>query len=398
MKSIKDKKPTFELWEVLVITLVSSVIMGLSTGYVAYRSNKNYVNTGNEYINELVKSYNNITANYYDNIDEKSLVDAAINGMLNYLGDPYTTYLDKTNTNSLTDALAGTYEGIGIEVSKNDNNEIEVKTVFDDTPSSEAGLLVGDVILKINEEDVTTKTTTDAVAIIKSSKSSNIKLQIKRNEEIKDIDVVRKELYLPVVSSELLNQNNKNIGYIAVDKFSETVFEQFSKELNKLEKNSLDGLIIDLRNNTGGFLVGATKMAELFLEKGKVIYSLQSKLDNEVTKDETDEKRDYKVYILVNKSSASASEILAAALKYSYGAKLVGTTTYGKGKVQKTSKLSDGTMYKYTSAKWLTPNGDCIDGIGLSPDLNVELSEEYANNMTKENDNQLQMALYEIVK
>lgn len=398
MKSIKDKKPTFELWEVLVITLVSSVIMGLSTGYVAYRSNKNYINTGNEYINELVKSYNNITANYYDNIDEKSLVDAAINGMLNYLGDPYTTYLDKTNTNSLTDALAGTYEGIGIEVSKNDNNEIEVKTVFDDTPSSEAGLLVGDVILKINEEDVTTKTTTDAVAIIKSSKSSNIKLQIKRNEEIKDIDVVRKELYLPVVSSELLNQNDKNIGYIAVEKFSETVFEQFSKELNKLENNSLDGLIIDLRNNTGGFLVGATKMAELFLEKGKVIYSLQSKLDNEVTKDETDEKRDYKVYILVNKSSASASEILAAALKYSYGAKLVGTTTYGKGKVQKTSKLSDGTMYKYTSAKWLTPNGDCIDGIGLSPDLNVELSEEYANNMTKENDNQLQMALYEIVK
>ncbi len=398
MKSIKDKKPTFELWEVLVITLVSSVIMGLSTGYVAYRSNTKYVNTGNEYINELVKSYNNITANYYDNIDEKSLVDAAINGMLNYLGDPYTTYLDKTNTNSLTDALAGTYEGIGIEVSKNENNEIEVKTVFDDTPSSEAGLLVGDVILKINEEDVTTKTTTDAVAIIKSSKSSNIKLQIKRNEEIKDIDVVRKELYLPVVSSELLSQNDKNIGYIAVDKFSETVFEQFSKELNKLEKNSLDGLIIDLRNNTGGFLVGATKMAELFLEKGKVIYSLQSKLDNEVTKDETDEKRDYKVYILVNKSSASASEILAAALKYSYGAKLVGTTTYGKGKVQKTSKLSDGTMYKYTSAKWLTPNGDCIDGIGLSPDLNVELSEEYANNMTKENDNQLQMALYEIVK
>lgn len=398
MKSIKDKKPTFELWEVLVITLVSSVIMGLSTGYVAYRSNTKYVNTGNEYINELVKSYNNITANYYDNIDEKSLVDAAINGMLNYLGDPYTTYLDKTNTNSLTDALAGTYEGIGIEVSKNDNNEIEVKTVFDDTPSSEAGLLVGDVILKINEEDVTTKTTTDAVAIIKSSKSSNINLQIKRNEEIKDIDVVRKELYLPVVSSELLNQNDKNIGYIAVDKFSETVFEQFSKELNKLEKNSLDGLIIDLRNNTGGFLVGATKMAELFLEKGKVIYSLQSKLDNEITKDETDEKRDYKVYILVNKSSASASEILAAALKYSYGAKLVGTTTYGKGKVQKTSKLSDGTMYKYTSAKWLTPNGDCIDGIGLSPDLNVELSEEYANNMTKENDNQLQMALYEIVK
>ncbi len=398
MMKNNDKKPTFELWEVLVIALVSSIIMSLSTGYIAYKGRANYVDTGNEYIDELISSYNNITSNYYDTIDEKSLVDAAISGMLNYLGDPYTTYLDENNTNSLTNALAGTYQGIGIEVAKNENNEIEIKNVYDDTPSALAGLLVGDIILKINEEDVSDKSTSDAVAIIKGSTSSEIKIQIKRNDEVKDLIVERKELYLPVIDSEVMASEGKNIGYIAVEKFSETVYEQFSKELTKLEGTSLDGLIIDLRNNTGGFLVGATKIAEMFLEKGKTIYSLQSKLDEEITKDETDEKRSYKVYILVNKSSASASEILAAALRDSYGAKLIGTTTYGKGKVQKTSKLSDGTMYKYTSAKWLTPNGDCIDGVGLIPDMNVELSEDYSENMTRENDNQLQMALYEIVK
>ena len=160
----------------------------------------------------------------------------------------------------------------------------------------------------------------------------------------------------------------------------------------------MHSLIIDLRNNTGGYLSAAKEIASMFLEKGKIIYSLEEKEKTTEYKDNTEEKKEYKIVILQNENSASAAEVLIAALKENGVARTIGTTSYGKGKVQKTSKLSDGTMYKYTSAKWLTPNGDCIDGIGLSPDLNVELSEEYANNMTKENDNQLQMALYEIVK
>lgn len=398
MNKKKVKKPTFEFWEVLIITIVASTIMSLSTGYVVFRSNNIITTKNNENIEEFIKSYNNITSNYYDNINESALIDAAINGMLDYLNDPYTTYLDENNTNMLTDSLAGTYEGIGIEVTKNENNEIEIVTVFEDAPSFKAGLKPKDIITKINDIDVTEKDTTEAVNIIKGSKEKEIFIEVKRDEEIIKITVLKETLYVPNVETNLVNYNNKNVGYIYLEKFTDTIYEQFNKELLKLEKNNLDGLIIDLRGNTGGYLSGATKIAEMFLEKGKVIYSLENKLNKEQTIDTTEEKRDYKVYILVNNGSASASEILAAALKYSYDATLVGTKTYGKGKVQKTSNLSDGTMYKYTSAKWLTPNGNCIDGFGLSPDLNVELSEEYNQNPSLENDNQYQMALHEITK
>ena len=156
-----------------------------------------------------------------------------------------------------------------------------------------------------------------------------------------------------------------------IDKFNQTVYDQFKKQLNSIEKDNIDGLIIDLRNNTGGYLNAASKMAELFLKDGKIIYSLNEKSGNKIYEDKTMESRSYPISVLVNGNTASASEILAAALRDSYGAKLVGSKTYGKGKVQKTSKLSNGTMYKYTSAKWLTPDGECIDEVGLIPDLEV---------------------------
>lgn len=398
MDKKRNKKPTFEFWEVLVITIVASTIMSLSTGYVVFRSNKIITPTSNKNIDEFIKSYNNITSNYYDSINENALIDAAINGMLNYLNDPYTTYLNENNTNILTDSLSGTYEGIGIEVGLNEESKIEIKTVFPDGPSYKAGIMPGDIITKINDVDVTEKDTTEAVNIIKSSKEKDIKIELTRNNESINVVVTKQTLYVPNVESSFIVEKNKNIGYISIEKFTDTIYEQFNKELTKLELNNLDALIIDLRNNTGGYLSGATKIAELFLEKGKIIYTLENKLSKDTTRDSTEEKREYKVYILVNNGSASASEILAGALKHSYGATLIGTRTYGKGKVQKTSNLSDGTMYKYTSAKWLMPNGECIDEIGIYPDLNVELSEEYSSNPILENDNQYQMALYEITK
>ena len=173
-------------------------------------------------------------------------------------------------------------------------------------------------------------------------------------------------------------------SYLKISKFNETAYEQFYEKLNKIEVDGINSLIIDLRDNTGGYLSVATKISEMFLQKGKVIYSLNEQSSTKTTYDETDDERNYKVYILVNGNSASASEILAAALKDSYGAKLVGTTTYGKGKVQKTSKLSDGTMYKYTSAKWLTPSGECIDGVGLKPDIEISNGDELLKDLVLE--------------
>jgi carboxyl-terminal processing protease len=223
-------------------------------------------------------------------------------------------------------------------------------------------------------------------------------MSVLRDTQTLSFDLERQTLYVPAITSKTYEQNNKKVGYIFISKFSDTVYEQFKKELTKLEDTKIDSLVIDVRNDTGGYLTGATKIAELFLKKGKVIYSLQSKTKKETTKDETEDSRDYKVYVLINHGSASASEILAAALKYSYGSTLMGITTYGKGKVQQTSSLSDGSMFKYTSAKWLTPNGDCIDGVGLKPDIEVVQNDAYTDNPTEENDTQLQTALTEITK
>ena len=250
-----------------------------------------------------------------------------------------------------------------------------LKYVYDDTPAKEAGILTGDIITKVNDESVAEKTSTELGTLIKESKTDTVKITIKRGEEELSFNVKRKTLYNPAVSSKVIEQNEKRIGYIALTKFSDTAYEQFNKELKKIESSNIDSLIIDVRNNTGGYLNEATKKAELFIEKGKTIYSLENKNKTEITKDETEEQRSYKVGILINGSSASASEVLAAALKYSYGASLIGTKSYGKGKVQQTSNLSDGAMIKYTTARWLTPEGNCIDGVGLTPDVEKELPE-----------------------
>lgn len=393
-----NKKPTFSFGEVIVISLVSSLVMSLSTGYVVFRSENNGCSkvASSKPLQEFIKTYNNVLDNYYEEVDEKTLIDAAINGMLSKLGDQYTTYLDETNTSILTDSLAGTYQGIGVEVTTTDQFEIKIMNVFDKSPAKVAGLEVGDVIVKVNDIDLVGKTAQDAVDIIQST--DDITITVLRNGEELSFDLSKSSLYVPVITTEIYEENNHKIGYLSISKFSDTVEDQFVDEFNKLKSESIDSLLLDLRNNTGGYLKGATKIASVFLEKGKVIYSLESKLSKETTKDETEESQDIKVYILINSGTASASEVLTAALKESYGATVIGAKSFGKGKVQKTSNLSDGTMYKYTTAKWLTPNGTCVDGVGITPDIEVEQSENYIEMPTFENDLQLSSAISEISK
>lgn len=367
----KFNKAKFELWEVICISFFSSLVMSFCTGYLVYNG-KSCSYDGDEYLAELNKAYNEIKSNYYSSVDLGALVDAGISGMFGYLGDPYTTYLDKGQTESLTNSLSGKYTGIGIGVRVSDDGVVSITKVYENTPAYDAGLLVGDVIVNVNGTEICNDVTTDISSIIKNS--DDVNLIVNRDGNSLEFNLKSDSLYVPSVSSEVID----GVGYMAVSKFNESVFEQFEYHLNKLENSGISGLIIDLRGNTGGYLSSAGNIAELFLEKGKVIYSLNEQSITSVTKDETDESRTYKVYILTNGSTASASEILAAALRDSYGAIIVGSTTYGKGKVQKTNKLSDGTMYKYTSAKWLTPNGVCIDGVGLEPDISVDVSNEDA--------------------
>ena len=374
------KNTKFELWEVIAITLFSSLVMSFCTGYLVYKGyGCNKYNGDDEYLANFYKSYEEIVDNYYSSVDKSALIDAGIKGMLNYLGDPYTTYLDKNGTDSLKESLSGTYEGVGVAITLNSEKEVVVSKVYENTPAEKAGVKEGDIILSINGESLEEKTTTDAVEMIK--RLDDIVLICRRDNENVEIKLNKATLNVPSVNTKIEDINNKKIGYMYVSKFNQTVYDQFVDALEKLEKDNIDGLVIDLRDNTGGYLAAATKMAKLFLENGKIIYSLNEKNGSTVTKDDTDETRSYPVYVLVNGNTASASEILASALRDSYGAKLVGSTTYGKGKVQKTSTLSDGTMYKYTSAKWLTPNGLCIDEVGLKPDIEIDASADYTKDL-----------------
>ena len=381
------KKTKFELWEVIAITLFSSLVMSFCTGYLVYRSSCGKVTSvnGDEYLAELYKAYDEIKSNYYSSVDLGSLVDAGIKGMFSYLGDPYTTYLDKDQTDNLTDSLKGTQHGIGVLINLSDEEKkIIISKVYDNTPAKEAGLVSGDEIVKVNDKLVSeSENLKDITALIKSS--DEVRLVIQRDGVDKEYTLKTADFYNPSVEEKIIEGENGNkIGYLQISKFNETAYEQFNQKLNKIEATGINSLIIDLRGNTGGFLSAATKISELFLKKGEVIYSLNEQLGTKVTYDETEESRNYKVFVLVNESSASASEILAAALQDSYGAILVGTTTYGKGKVQKTNKMNDGTMYKYTSAKWLTPKGECIDGVGLKPDIEISNGNELLKDLVIE--------------
>ena len=380
------KKTKFELWEVMAITLFSSLVMSFCTGYLVYKSSCSQISTGNgdDNLAELYKAYDEIKSNYYSTVDLGALVDAGIKGMFSYLGDPYTTYLDKDQTDNLNNSLSGSYQGIGVKISvNNEENKMIISEVYDNTPAKSAGLAIGDIIVKVNDNVVADMESGEVTKLIKSS--DEVKLVVNRDGNDLNFTLNTAKLNNPSVDDKIIDGDNGNkIGYLKISKFNETAYEQFYEKLNKIEVDGINSLIIDLRDNTGGYLSAATKISEMFLQKGKVIYSLNEQSSTKTTYDETDDERNYKVYILVNGNSASASEILAAALKDSYGAKLVGTTTYGKGKVQKTSKLSDGTMYKYTSAKWLTPSGECIDGVGLKPDIEISNGDELLKDLVLE--------------
>lgn len=387
IKNKKDKTATFNLIEVIVIIIMTSLVVSVSTGIIVY---KNYykidkTSSNKDYLKELEYAYNNILNSYVEKVDEKELTNAAIKGMYNYLGDPYTSYLDKDSTDNLMDRLKGEYNGIGVEITTNESGTV-VMTVFENSPAEEAGIMVGDIITKVKGVDVNGKTTSEVSNMIKST-NGNVEIEVNRGG-------ITKTLTLKVstvrIKSVIKNKYDKT-GYLRIETFSNTTYKQFKENLETLEKDGIENLIVDVRNNGGGFLNSAVEIAELFVEKGKPIYGLQTKDKKEMYKDTTKEKRDYKVMVLINGGSASASEVLAAALKESYGATLLGTKSYGKGTVQDTSELESGGMIKYTTAYWLTPKGVTINEKGLTPD--IEVTGSFKDGMTLENDVELQTAI-----
>lgn len=382
---IKNKNTTYTFKELLIVTIFVTLIVSTITGFVVYK-----VISSNELI-KLESSYNKIKNEYYSDINKEELENAAIDGMMKYLNEKYSLFMDQEETSSLNDKLEGNYDGIGIEIGIKDK-KIMVLNVYENTPASVAGLKVNDELVKVEDLTINESTTLkDVTSLIKDKKS--VKLSIKRDNEVKEFSIDIKKIDKPVVTEKIFERNNKKVGYIYLSTFSENAGTQVKEALKKLDKENIDSLIFDVRSNTGGYLTSVTEILNMFLKKGHLMYSLEEKDKKKMYYDTTKEEYDKDVVVLIDRKTASASEILASSLKESYGATIVGTTSYGKGKVQSTYKLSKDTMLKYTTAKWYTPNGNSIDEIGITPGIYVTLGKEYVLNPCDETDSQLQKAV-----
>ena len=395
----KNKERELYTSKEVIIVMIFSIGIGILMcfGGISIITGKNYLAVTKD-LKKVVDTYYAIVDNYYGELDRDKLIDGAVEGMISSVGDTFTSYSDTDSTSSFDETINGSYEGIGCTVATLEDGTISVIDMFEDSPSYKAGLKVGDIILKVDGESYEGKNSNDISNYIKNSGKSKIVLTVKRNNEEKDISINLSKVEIPHVSGKVIEQDNKKIGYIKISLFASNSYKQFKNKLDELEKSNIDDLIIDVRDNSGGYLSSVTDICNLFLDKGKVIYQLEDSKGKVKKKDTTKEKRKYDIVVLISGGSASASEILASAIKESYGGDIVGTNSYGKGTVQQTKKLLDGSMIKYTTQKWLTPDGNSINEVGVTPTKVVELNEEYFNNPTTENDNQLQEAINIIIK
>ena len=388
-----DDKNNYSFSEVFVVTLVSLIIGAFACFSVLtiFTGGRNYFKLSKE-LSKFYDAYDTITDNYYGDISKEELVDSAISGMVSSVGDIYTSYSDTDTTSKFDEMVNGTYEGIGCVIQQSET-DMKIITVYDNSPAEKAGLKVDDKIIKVDDIDISTTTASKLGDYIKSGAKDKITMTIIRGEEEKVVTLSREKIEIPVVTAKTFESNGKKIGYLQISIFSSVANKQFKENLEKLEKDGIDGLIIDVRNNNGGYLTTVTDITSSLLPKGKIIYQIQKDDKKVATKDKTSTKREYPIAVLVNGGSASAAEILAGAIKESYKGYVVGTKTYGKGTVQQVKKLSDGSMIKYTVENWLTPDGNWINEKGIEPTDIVDMDSTYYENPSDENDNQLQKAL-----
>ena len=333
-----------------------------------------------------------INKEYVDEINQSDSMDSAINGLLQSL-DPYSGYMSPEIFNEMQTETSGEFGGLGIEVTM-ESGVVKVISPIDDTPASKAGIKAGDYIVKINDTQVQGKSLSEAVELMRGPVGSSIELTIRRRGEKKALtfNVTREIIQIKSVKAELLE---KNIGYIRLTSFNENSAGQIKKEINKFEKNkNLKSYILDLRNNPGGLLSQAIKISDFFLDNGEIV-STKSRQQSENRKwfaKKGDLTKGKTILVLINYGSASASEIVAGALKDHKRAILIGENSYGKGSVQSIIPLKNKGAIRLTVAKYYLPSGKSISEVGVSPD--IEIDEESDDFKIKtETDNQLNYAI-----
>lgn len=394
---------------VLALFLTSNVIsynLGNSSKKLADKkiiakkddSEKSSKKVNDEYVLERINEVKRmIDKNYYKKADDYDVLIGMLKGAVNSLKDPYSYYMTEDEYKKFNEETDGEFAGLGIYVSGSiDDNLITVVAPMKGTPADRAGLKTDDKIIKINGKDFTADKMDDAVKIMRGKPGEKVKITVLRRDEngkakFIDFEIVREIIKVQTVSSKLLKDN---IGYISISGFDTPTYNDFDKQYKELKKQGMKKLILDLRNNPGGLLTTSTQVVNTFLDGGLIMYTLD-KQNNKETINATKGADDIKIVVLVNKGSASASEIVAGALKDRKRATIIGTQTFGKGIVQTVFNMPDGEGLKLTTSAYYTPSGVNIHGKGIAPDIKVELNKEVKtisiDNLAK--DNQIQKAI-----
>ena len=388
----KNSKNNYSI-KALIIIFILAFALGILIGQIFTRS-KNYNTNSKSDMNQV---YDVLTTEYIDKVDNKKLEEAAIKGMIDFIKkeykDDYTVYYNKKDTNSFTEILTGKFFGTGAEIYKNGKDPVTISRVFKNSPAEKAGLKPGDQYIKINGKDVTNKSSEEVSKMIKGKFKKTYDIVMKRKGKEIKFTITTDIVDIPSVESKVINKDNNKIGYIYIGIFAANTDEQFKEELKKISDKGIKKIIIDLRYDSGGDLESVINIASNFMDSKKVVVKIVDK-NNIIDKySNMNSAQKYDLAVLVNKFSASGSEVLAAALRDNSGATLVGENTYGKGSVQRTKVLSSGSMIKYTIQTWETSKGEQINKKGIKPDIEIKLDEEYFETFKEKDDNQLQKAL-----
>lgn len=392
---MEEKNKRFKVYKVIMLVFIVAFITFLITAmgmYQYYGNNKSLVfSTNNESKGIDFERYKKIIDKYYlGEVNEDKLQEGAIKGYFAGLEDPYTEYISKDDMKDYMEDTMGNFVGIGIYMAKDkESNKIMVLAPIKGSPAEKAGILPGDLILSVNGEKYNAEDLSTVSNKIKGENGSTVKLEISRKNEIKNFEIKREKINVNPVESKVL-QNN--IGYIQFSSFDEETANNFKKEFEKIEKQGIKSLIIDLRNNGGGIVSEALKIADYILEKDSVIlYEVDKNNNEKVEKAKNNPIIKMPIIVLTNNNTASSSEILAGALKDNGKAKIVGTKTYGKGVIQQILTLPDGSGVKITTEEYLTPNKTKLNKVGIEPDEKVELDEKNKNSFIIEEKDDLQL-------
>lgn len=401
-----ENRNTQRIYKMIMLVLIVIIVTSLVTAFTTYQYLSNNgisyskVNTtsleGLEYTLSQFRS--ELEKKYIGEINDEELIEGAVKGYVDALGDPYTTYYTKKEMKTIMEETNGNFVGIGVYMTKDlEKNAILIIKPIENSPAEKAGILPGDLITKVDDVEYTGDKLEEASNKIRGKEGTKVKLEIYRNGETKTFELTRTKVVVSHVTTKVLNND---IGYIAISDFEGECASEFETKYKQLEKQGIKKLIIDIRNNGGGIVDEALKIANMLVDKDSTLLITKDKSDKEeVTKATEKPIINIPTVVLVNEYSASASEILAGALKDNGKATLVGTKTYGKGIIQELHQLSDGSGLKITVSEYYTPNHNAIHKIGITPDVEVDLSEDVKQQTTiqEKDDNQLQKAI-EILK